>query len=333
MRALGVILLSFFCLPALGQQEPVPSTSVSRPADAQADQSGADRVEQSTPPTGPSATQPTTSLPDLKPDAHGNLSQEQMQQLFRVVAEKDLENDKKQRDYTYIERDVEYKLDGKGNVKSTESETFEIIEIYGKQTQRRIAKNDQPLSAKDAAKEEEKIQKIIEKRKNESDADRQKRAKQEAKEQEEGRKWVLEIADAYNFRLVGSEQIEGRDNWVIEGEPRPGFQPHLKYANYLPDFHGRVWIDKQDLQLTKMDVDCINTVSWGLFIARLHKGSRVIVEQTRVNDEVWLPKHVAVKLDVRVALLKNFKMDADETYRDYKKFRTSARIVGVQEVK
>ena len=256
-----------------------------------------------------------------------------MQQLFRVVAEKDLENDKKQRDYTYIERDEEHKLDGKGNVKSNESETFEVIEIYGKQVQRRIAKNDQPLSNKDAAKEEEKIQKIIEKRKNESEADRQKRAKQEAKEQEEGRKWVLEIADAFNFRLVGSEKIEGRDTWVIEAEPRPGFHPHLKYANYLPDFRGRVWIDKEDLQLAKMDVECINTVSWGLFIARMHKGSRVIVEQTRVNDEVWLPKHVAVKMDVRLALLKNFKVDADDTFRDYKKFRTSSRIVGVQEVK
>ena len=256
-----------------------------------------------------------------------------MQQLLRIVAEKDIENDKKQKDYTYIERDEQHKLDGKGNVKSTESETFEIIEIYGKQLQRRIAKNDQPLSAKDAAKEEEKIQKAIEKRKNESDADREKREKREARDLEEGRQWVREIADAYNFRLVASEQIEGRDNWVIEGEPRLGFRPHLKYANYLPDFHGRVWIDKEDLQWTKMDVECINTASWGLFIARVHKGSRFIVEQTRVNDEVWLPRHAAVKVDVRVALFKNFNVDEDDTYRDYKKFRTSAKIVGMQEVK
>jgi hypothetical protein len=277
--------------------------------------------------------QATTSALDLTADAHGNLSQEQMQQLFRVVADKDIENDKKLRDYTYIERDEEHKLDGKGKLKSTESETFEVIEVYGHQVRRKIAKNDQPLSAKDAAKEEQRIQKMIEKRKNESEAEREKREKQEAKEREEGRKWVREISDAYNFRLVGSEQIDGRDNWVIEGEPRPGFHPHLKYANYLPDFHGRVWIDKKDLQLSKMDVECINSLSWGLVIARLHKGSRFIVEQTRVNDEVWLPKHEAVKLNGRFALLKNFNMDEDDTYRDYKKFRTSAKIVGMQEVK
>lgn len=334
MRTLVLsLLLLILCLPTLGQQEPAPARSGSAPAEGRADKSGQEHPEGTIPPVGTSTAQSLTSLPDLTPDAHGALSQEQMQHLFRVVAEKDIENDKKARDYTYTERDEEHKLDGKGNLKSTESETFEVIEVYGKQVRRKIAKNDEPLSAKDAAKEEEKIQKIIEKAKNESEADRAKREKHEAKEREEGRKWVREIADAYNFRLVGSEQIEGRDNWVIQGEPRPGFHPQLKYANYLPDFHGRVWIDKQDVQLTRMDVECINTASWGLFVARLHKGTRFIVEQTRVNDEVWLPKHESIKLDARVALLKNFKMDEDDTYRDYKKFRTSSKIVGITEMK
>src|ERR1700732_3162839 len=70
------------------------------------------------------ATQPAVgSLLDLKPDAEGKLSQQQMQQLLRVVADKDLENDKRLRDYTYIEREVEHRLDGKGQPKSTEVKT------------------------------------------------------------------------------------------------------------------------------------------------------------------------------------------------------------------
>jgi hypothetical protein len=331
IRGLSLLFL-FWCLAASGQQQSVAAARGSISAEAQAKSDTGHPVESASP--SGSATSPNTApVPDLKPDEHGNLSQEQMQQLFRIVADKDIENEKKLRDYTFVERDEEHKLDGKGNVASTESETFEIVEVYGKQVQRKIAKNDQPLSIKDAAREEEKIQKIMEKRRNESESDRKKREQQEAKEQEEGRQWVREIADAYNFQLLGSETIAGRDNWVIEGEPRPGFRPHLKYANYLADFHGRVWIDKEDLQFTKMDVECINTASWGLFVARLHKGSRFLVEQTRVNDEVWLPKHVAVKLDARFALFKNFDIEKDDTYRDYKKFRTSTTIRGVQEIK
>lgn len=291
------------------------------------------------PPQTASNPSPTTAapeiskpLPELTPDANGNLSQEQIRQFIRKVAEKDLENDKRQRDYTYIEREEEHKLDGRGQVKSTESKTREVMMIYGKPFERLIAKNDQPLSAKDAAKEEERIQKIIDKRKNESEEHRRKRLAEEEKDREESRKFETEIAEAYNFRLVGSETLDGHDTYVVDAEPRPGYQPQLKDARFLSKFRFRAWIDKQETQLVKLAAECIDTVSWGLFLARLHKGSRVVYETTRVNDEVWLPKHVVVKVDARVALVKNFNMDADITYRDYKKFRADAKIVGVGQV-
>jgi hypothetical protein len=275
----------------------------------------------------------TASLPDLKPDANGKLSQEQMQKLFRVVADKDLENDKRLRDYTYIERDEEHKLDGKGQVKSIEVKTYDVMEIYGEQVQRLIEKNDKPLDTKEAAKEEEKIQKVIDKRKNESESARRKREQKEEKDREEGRKFVLEVADAFSFHLMGTESLGGRDAWVIEAEPRPGYAPHMKEAKFLPKFHGRVWIDKNDAQLAKLDVECIDTVSLGWFLARVHKGSRIVVEQTRLNDEVWLPEHISVKVDVRVALLKEYNVGMEQTYHDYKKFRASARIIAVGDVK
>ena len=270
---------------------------------------------------------------NLTPDKTGALSQEQMQQLFRVVAEKDMANDKRLRDYTYIERDEDHKLDGKGQVKSSEAKTYEVMEIYGEQVQRLIEKDDKALDAKGAAKEEEKIQKIIDKRKNESEDARRKREEKEEKDREQGRKFVLEVADAYNFHLVGNESLGGRDAWVIDAEPRPGYEPHMKEAKFLPKFHGRVWIDKDEAQLAKMDIECIDTVSLGWFLARVHKGSRIIFEQTRINDEVWLPKHLALKVDVRLALLKNFNVEVEQAFRDYKKFRATTKIVGVGEVK
>ncbi len=256
-----------------------------------------------------------------------------MQQLFRVVADKDIENDKRLRDYTYIERDEEHKLDGKGQIKSTEVKTYEVMELYGEQVQRLIRKDDKALDAKDAAKEEEKIQKVIDKRKNESDDARKKRELKEEKDREEGRKFVREVADAYSFHLVGTEPLGGREAWVIDAEPRPGYEPRMKEAKFLPKFHGRVWIDKDDDQWAKMDIQCIDTVSLGWFLARVHKGSRIMIEQTRVNDEVWLPQHIEVKVDVRLALLKNYNVEQEQSFRDYKKFRATAKIVSVGEAK
>src|ERR1700727_446507 len=273
-----------------------------------------------------------TSLPDLKPDAHGALSQEQMQRLLRVVADKDIENDKRLRNYTYIERDEEHKLDGKGRIKSTEAKTYEVMELYGEQVQRLTEKDDKPLDAKDAAKEEEKIQKIINKRRDESENDRKKREEKEEKGREEDRKFVLEVADAYNFKLVGTELVGGREAWVIDGEPRPGFVPHMKQSKFLTKFRGPGWIHQTDLQLAKMDVECLDTISWGLFLARFHKGSRIMLEQTRVNDEVWLRLQLKVKVDARLALLKNFNVDIEQNFRDYKKFRATTKILAVEDV-
>ena len=269
---------------------------------------------------------------DLQPDANGALSQEQMQRLFRVVADKDMENDKRLRDYTYVERDEEHRLDNKGQVKSTEVKTYDVMELYGEQVQRLIEKDDKPLDAKDAAKEEDKIQKVIDKRKNESEEERNKREKKEEKDREEDRKFVREVADAYNFKLIGTELVGGREAWVIDGEPRPDFVPQMKESKLLTKFRGRVWIDKSDLQLAKMDVECLDTISWGLFLARFHKGSRFMLEQTRVNQEVWLPRQLTAKVDVRLALLKNFNVDVEQSFRDYKKFRATTKIMPVEDV-
>jgi hypothetical protein len=290
-----LLLVTFLSLPALAQNQPAqkPSSSAANP----------------------------------------QLSQDQIRALIRQVADKDIENDKKQSAYTYIQREEEHKLDGDGKVKSSESKTQEIMVLYGEQVERLIAKDDKPLPERDAAKEEERIQKLTDKRKNETEEQRKKRLEKEEKDREDGRKFVSEVADAYNFRLIGTESVDGRETYVIDAEPRPDFQPHFKEAKILPKFRFRAWIDQAESQWVKLDAECIDTVSLGWFLARIHKGSRLLIDQTRINDEVWLPRHVALKVDVRLALLKNFNVEADVTYRDYKKFRIDTKIVPVGELR
>ena len=289
----------------------------------------------SAPPSAPPAvpaSKPTDLKPiDLNPDASGVVPAEQIRELLRRAEKKDLENDKQQRDYTYIERVDRHELDGKGSVKKAETRTSEVLQIYDEDVERLIAKDDKPLSSDEAKKEDDKIQKIIDKRKKESEEDRRKRLKKEEKDREEDRKFVLEVADAFNFRLVGSEVIDGRDTWVFEGEPRPGFEPKDRNAKILGKFRGRVWIDKAESEWVKLDITAIDTISFGLVLARVHKGTHLIVELTRVNDEVWLPKRVQLHFDARIALFKSYDEDIEQTYRDYKKFRTDTKITVVGE--
>jgi hypothetical protein len=257
------------------------------------------------------------------------LSADEIRALIQRTAENDIQNDKKLPDYTYFEEVAEHHLDKNGQVKSTETKTNEVMVLYGTPVERLVAKDGKPLSAKEAAKEDERIQKIVNKRKNETPEHAAKRLQQEEKEREDSRRFVREVVDAYNFRQSGIAKVGGREAYVIDAEPRPGFEPRSKEAKMLSKFRCRVWIDKAEEQWVRLDAEAIDTLSFGLFLARIHKGSRISIEQTRVNDEVWLLRHAAIRIDARLALLKEMNMGVDVSYRDYKKFRSDFKIAPV----
>jgi hypothetical protein len=253
------------------------------------------------------------------------MTPEELRKLVIEVADNDIANYDKARNYTYIEEVEERKLDGNGKVKSSDTKTYELMQLYGDLVARLTAKDGKPLSAKDAAKEEEKLRKLTKKRADETEEQRTKRLEKKEKERQDQRQFVREIADAYNIRIAGTEIYEGRETLVLEGDPKPGYKPKRKEAKFLAKFRIRAWIDETDRQWVKLDAEAIDDISFGWFLAKLRKGSRVHIEQTRVNDEVWLPRHVSYKYGGR-ALVKNISVEADVNFRDYKKFRTDVRI-------
>lgn len=248
-------------------------------------------------------------------------------EIIRRAVENDFANDKKARDYLYVEREEDRNLDSQGNVKSTASTTHEIMVLYGRQVERLVARDDKPLSTKEAAKEEARIQKLMDKWSKETPKEREKRLAQDEKDREETRSFVREVTAAYDFQMEDTEQLNGRDVYVIDARPRPDFHPQTRYGKFLPNFRFRVWIDRADCQWVKLDMDTIKTASWGLFLARLHAGSHLEMEQTRVNDEIWLPLRQQFRFDARLALLKHYNLEMVTTYKDYRKFRTEVRIL------
>jgi len=283
---------------------------------------GAFGQDQAPTPIEPSSAPASASAPPLTDPA----------EIIRRVAAHEEENQKKRHNYTYEEKVIEKKLDGHGEVKSTETSGFDIMMIYGEQVQRQVSKDDTPLPPKDAAKEEEKIDKLIAKYKNESDDQRAKRLEKDEKAHEEAREFVKEVADAFDFTMLPPETADGRALYVIQGEPKPGYEPRGKNAKFLTKLRGKLWIDQSDYRWVKADLETIDTISFGWFVARLHKGTHVYAEETRVNDEVWLPKLVRLNLGARVALFKDFNIDVTQTYSDYKKFGAQTKITTIGEV-
>jgi hypothetical protein len=74
-------------------------------------------------------------------------------------------------------------------------------------------------------------------------------------------------------------------------------------------------------------VAATDTISLGLFLVRLAKGSRATFEQARVNDEVWLPLQVKALVSVRLGLLKVLHIDQEISYSKGREFQLDASTV------
>jgi hypothetical protein len=268
---------------------------------------------------GPSQSPSETTLEaGAKPDAGA---------IVRKSLERDFYNFNSVKDYTYVEREEDREYDGNGRLKKTESSTEEVLILAGRPYEKEIAKNDKPLSEKDARKEQEKMDRELVKREHMSASDR---AKVE-KEREEERAYLREIPDAFRFRLAGEENVSGQPAWVVEAEPKPGYQPKDSKAKVLTKVRGRFWITQRDNRWVKIQAEAIEPLSFGLGLFRIAAGGAFTFEQKRVNDEVWLPTHILIRGEARLAYLKKVHAEIEITYRDYKKFQTDSRIVPTEE--
>lgn len=247
---------------------------------------------------------------------------------MRISVERDASNFARFKDYTFKVLQAEKQLDKNGKVTHTDTELTEVMMLGGRPYERTLERDGKPLSEKDAKKEQEKLDRESAKRSKETDRDR---AKAE-KERQNDRRFAREIPDAFDFTLLGEERRDGLPVWKIHAEPKPGFKPKDGRADILKKVQGTIWIDQAGYQWVAADIDVIDTISWGWFILRIPPGAKIRFEQTRVNDEVWLPKGVHIRGDAKLGLLKTFRLEVDLAYSDYRKFTTESKIVGTEEI-
>ena len=233
------------------------------------------------------------------------------------------------RNYTYKRYEVKKHLGVHGEVKSSYTKTWDIINLYGEPYARLIQKNDLPLSEKDEKKEEQKLEEFFRKRQNESGEIRQKRLAREKKDRDAQRAFLRDVVNAYDFRIADEEAVDGRETWVIEATPSKDFHPTQPHAGLLSKLKATVWIDKQDGNWVKAEGEVMETLSVGLFIARLHPGTRFTVQQARINDEVWVIRRLYVEAKARVLLLSNRAVEFEYRLSDFKKFAVDTKILPV----
>ena len=250
--------------------------------------------------------------------------------VTRTLA-KDNRNDEARRNYTYLQKSVERDYDSGGKVVKTETATAEILTLFGERFEKFIERNGKPIGADEEAKQRKKMDGITSERSKETPEQRSRRLAGVEHKRQRQRSLLKKIPEAFDLRITGSEGIGGRDTWVVAAEPKAAFKPRDMQSRILTKFRATFWIDKKEEQLVKLEAEALDTVSVGFVLARLSKGSRFLVETTRVNGEIWLPKRIEAKVDARLALLKKVRTEAEVTYSEYRKFRSESRIISASE--
>jgi hypothetical protein len=248
----------------------------------------------------------------------------------RSVAASD-ENWKIARNYTFLQRTEERQIDSAGRVKSREVKTYDVTLLEGSPYFRLLERDDRPLPAAEEKRERTKLEKSIADRMKETPEQRRRRIEDYDKRRERQREAMREVAEAFDFRNAGQDAVDGREVWIVEASPLAGYRPRSGDAKILPYVRGKLWIDQRSYHWVKLEAEVIHPVSWALFLVRLEPGSRIRFDETRVNDEVWLPQHISVAASARLGVFKKLRVQEDTTYKNFRKFQTDSRLVAVEQ--
>ena len=257
-------------------------------------------------------------------------AQDTAREIVKKSVELDQSNWIQMKNYTWIATETERQLDSAGNTKSKEQKKWETVVLFGEAHRRMLERDGKPLSADAQRKEQEKLDRVVTKLEHETSEQREKRQREFDKGRERDREFLSEIPDLYDFQIEGDAKVDGLDTWIISATPKVNYEPKHRDARPLLKIRAKIWIDKTQYQWVRLEAETTDTISWGLFLARLNPGAKLVFEQTRVNDEVWLPKREFVSGSARLGLVKKISMDQELIWSNYRKFQADSRIVSTQ---
>jgi len=197
------------------------------------------------------------------------------------------------------------------------TKTYQDIMLYGSQYQKLIAVNDKPLDAHQQAEEEQKFQATVSRRQAEKDSERRERVAKYEAQRKHATELILELSKAFSFTMAGTDKLGDHEVYVLNAEPRDGYEPRSMSTRALTGMRGKLWIDRSSFQWVKVAVEVFRPVSIGGFIARVEPGTRMELEQQQVSSDIWLPSHLAVRSHSKVMFVFGHQTDEEQTFFDY----------------
>jgi hypothetical protein len=200
------------------------------------------------------------------------------------------------------------------DIKSKGLERSRVITLGGTPYERLVGKNGKPLTADAEKHEEQKFEKTQALRQNELKGQHDNRVRK----WKEQTRFLEEAPEAFDFKLLPDEQIDGRSTFVLEAKPKPGFVPKQDRSKMFEKIEAKAWVDKEQLQIVKLEAETLDPVSIGWVLARIGRGTHMELEQMRLDNGDWVLKKLSIEGRARVLVVDNKQLDETVVYSDYK---------------
>ncbi|MBW2279036.1 MAG: hypothetical protein JRF63_16210 [Deltaproteobacteria bacterium] len=124
-------------------------------------------------------------------------------------------------------------------------------------------------------------------------------------------------------RVLGREQVRGRDAFVMTFEPNTSVDlPEEEDEDrFLNAFAGKVWIDAEDFAIARIHARLIHTVRFGLGLLAYFKKISLKLDQRRNANGVWLPHTTRTYVWGRSLLLKPIRLREQSRFVDYRQVK------------
>ena len=249
------------------------------------------------------------------------------QDAFLREVRKHLQTDASlQRSYVYVETRRERKHDGNGRV---EEERVRVYESYpglpGEERWERLMSEDgKPVPAATLAKEDaerkKKAEAMAERLTTQPAKEQARQEREAAKARKEREEQIGDIFIVFDIKMLGREPIEAHDTIALSLTPKAKSSPRTREGGMMRHFALRAWISESDPELVRLDASALDTISFGLGLARLHKGSELSFVRRKINGEVWLPAVFNYKGSGRVGLLWTLRRSGSSEFSGYRKY-------------
>jgi hypothetical protein len=231
------------------------------------------------------------------------------------------------RNYIYVSDVTEEEYKDNRVVKTTVTRR-ENFTIDGEPVRRTLLVNGAPPAEKDRRKEEKEIDEKMADAHGANPKHKQEREKKAAKELAEEIALREDVAEAYNFTILGEETHDGHRLVKIGAEPKDGFKGKSRFKAIFSVLHGVLILDATSNQWIDIHASIVRKFGKGpMYIGQ---ESSIHLHQAQVADGLWVLSDGNVRINLRLLFFhKNMGLRVSD--HDFHRFGAEVRMVETAE--